>query len=261
MRKRPSLIAGLVAFAAVAIVTSVAVAGLGPTVFGKDGNTQAIESLIAPKKLSKTTPTAASLMVTTKTSTTTAANGVPSPAVHVTFDFDKNAKLFTKGIPTCDPAKLQSTSTEVALQLCGNAKIGTGHAAALIPVGQQVVPATQTVTAFNGVPQGGKPVVLLHTYGTTPVQTTLVLNGTVSNYGKEGYGPRLDLEVPLIAGGTGALTEFEVKIKKNFRYKGKPRSFVTAKCTSGKLKARGAFTFKDGETLTALSTQSCKKGP
>jgi len=184
----------------------------------------------------------------------------PSSAVKTaTVDFDKNAKLFTKGLATCDSTKLQSTSTEAALAACGNAKIGSGKASVLLPVGVQVFTEPTTVTAFNGVPKGGKPVVLLHAYGAAPVQTTLVLVGAVSNYNKEGYGPRLQLDIPAIAGGTGALTDFQVTINKKFTYKGKKRSFVSAKCSSKKLKARGAFTFKDGETLTALSTQTCKQ--
>ena len=101
---------------------------------------------------------------------------------------------------------------------------------------------------------------LLHTYGTTPIQTTLILNGVVSNYNKEGYGPRLDVDVPLIAGGAGALLEFNVKIDKKFSYKGKKRSFISAKCPNNKkLKSRGEFTFKDGEVITAYSKQSCKQ--
>lgn len=257
MHRRPTLIASLAVVAMAAIAAATAFAG--PVVTGKDGNTQSIDSVISPKKLSKSTLTPAALKVTTATTSTTAANGVPSPAVHAVLDFDRNAKIFTKGIPTCNPAKLQNASTELALQACGKAKIGSGTASALLPVGAQVFPVNPTVTVFNGVPQGGKPVVIVHTYNTTPVQTTLVLVGTVTNYNKEGYGPRLDLQVPLIAGGAGALTGLQAKIDKKYSYKGKKRSFISAKCTSGKLKARGVFTFKDGEQLTALSTQTCKK--
>jgi hypothetical protein len=257
MRKRRTLVAALAVAATAALAASIAVAG--PPVTGADGNSQSIDVKIAPKKLSKSTLTPSSLEVTTKV-TSSSANGVPSPAVRVTVDFDKSAKLYTKGIPTCDAAKLQNTSTEVALQQCGKAKIGSGKAAALLPVGVQIFPVQQTVTAFNGVPQGGKPVVLLHTYGTTPVQTSFVLVGVVSNYNKEGYGPRLDVTVPLLAGGAGALTDFNVKIDKKYTYKGQKRSFISAKCPkSKKLKSRGAFTFKDGETITAYSTQSCKQ--
>ncbi|HEX5609969.1 MAG TPA: hypothetical protein VFX45_07750 [Solirubrobacterales bacterium] len=257
MRKRSFPVVGFIAILAAAIAATAALAG--PTVSGGDGNTQSVDVKIAPKKLSKTAFTPASLQVTTKTTTTTHANGVPSPAIHAIVDFDKNAKLYTKGLPTCDPGKLQNSSTEVAEQLCGKAKIGGGTANALLPAGQ-VYTVNQVVTAFNGVPQGGKPTVILHTYGTTPIQTTLVLVGKVSSYNKEGYGPRLDLEIPKIAGGTGALIDFQVKIDKKYSFKGQKRSFISAKCTSGKLKARAAFTYLDGESLTALSTQPCKKG-
>ncbi|MGE5527463.1 MAG: hypothetical protein ACM3Q9_02235 [Methanosarcina sp.] len=257
MRRRPFLFAALIAAILAAVAASVAIAG--PVVTGPDGNTQSIDSLIGPKKLSKKELTPATLKVTTLTTSTTHANGVPSPAVQATIDFDKNAVLYTKGLPTCDPAKLQSQSTENAERACGRAKIGSGEATAFLPVGEKVYLVEQTVTAFNGVPKGGKPVVILHTYGTTPLQTSLVLIGTVSRFNKEGYGPRLDLQIPLLPNG-GALKEFEVKINKKWRYKGVRRSFISAKCpNSKKLKARGKFTFKDGESLTAYSKQTCKQ--
>lgn len=257
MHRRPILIVASAVALLAAIAASVAVAGAPVT--GADGNSQSIDVKIGPKKLSKTTLTPATLEVTTKV-TTSNPTGVPVPATRVVVDFDKTAKLFTKGLPTCTSGQLQNVSTEIAEQNCKSAIIGRGKASALLPVGTKVFPVAQEVTAFNGAPKGGKPTVLLHSYGTTPIQTTLVLNGVVSNYNKEGYGPRLDVEVPLIAGGAGALTDFNVKIDKKFRYKGKMRSFVSAKCpNSKKLKARGAFTFKDGETITAFSKQSCKQ--
>jgi hypothetical protein len=252
MRRRPFLIAGTAALV-VAIAAATAIAG--PTVNAPDGNTQSIDSLIGPKKLSKTKMTPATLQVTTLTTSTT--KPIPSPAIHATIDFDKSAVLFTKGLPTCDPSKVQNQSTENAERACRSAKIGSGHAIAYLQAGQ-LYEVQQTVTAFNGVPKGGKPTVILHTYGTTPLQTTLVLVGTVLNYNKEGYGPRLELEIPLIAGGTGALKEFEVKIDKKWTYKGVKRSFISAKCpNSKKLKARGKFDYRDGESLTAFSKQTC----
>ncbi len=259
MRKRSTLIASIFAAAAVAVPVSVAIAG--PTVTGSDGNTQSMEVTVSPSKLPKKTFGPATLKVNVKTGTTTATNGVPSPAVHDVIDFDKNATIETKGLPTCSATKLQSASTEVAEQVCGKAKIGTGTSTTLLPLGA-VTPEITKVTAFNGVPQGGKPVVLLHAYGTSPVQTTLVLVGVVSDYNKEGYGPRLDVTVPPIAGGTGAITNFTVTINKKWTYKGKKLSFISAKCpASKKLKSRGAFTYKDGVTLTALATQSCTEAP
>jgi len=259
MRKRSFSAAATAIAATAALTASVALAG--PTVSGPDGNTQSIETAIAPKKLPKKTFASATLKVVTKTATTTNPTGVPSPAIRATIDFDKGAKLFTKGLPTCNPGLLQNMSTEIAEQKCGKAKIGSGKAHALLPVGPKVIPVEQTVTAFNGTPQGGKPTVLLHTYGTTPLQATYVLVGTVSNYNKQGYGPRLDVQIPKLAGGTGALTDFQVTINKKWTYKGKKVSFISAECDNKSFKTRSVFTYLDGEALEALHTQSCTQAP
>ena len=136
-------------------------------------------------------------------------------------------------------------------------KSAPAAATTLLPLGTLYTEPTK-VTAFNGVPQGGKPVVLLHAYGTSPVQTTLVIVGTVTNLNKEGFGPRLDVTIPPLAGGVGVITDFQVKINKTWIYKGQKMSFVTAKCpASKKLKYRGAFTYKDGTTIEATHSQPC----
>jgi hypothetical protein len=256
MHKRFTLVATLVALVAVAIPVSAAIAG--ETVTGPDGNTQSLEASVQPAGLYKKTPSPAALNVEVKTGAT---SGIPSPAVHDVIDFDQNLSLATKGLPTCNASQLQNTSTEAAEKACGKAKIGSGTSIALLPLGTLYTEPTK-VTAFNGVPQGGKPVVLLHAYGTSPVQTTLVLVGTVSNLGKEGYGPRLDVTVPPLAGGVGVITDFKVKIQRSWTYKGKKMSFVSAKCpASKKLKYRGAFTYKDGTTIEAATTQACTPKP
>ncbi len=257
MRRSPILIGAIAVLAAVVAATA---AWAGPTVTGPDGNTQSIDVQVRPKKLSKEVFTPGSLEVTTLTTSVTNPHEVPSPAVGAIIDFNEGTRLYTKGLATCSAAKLQSQSTESANQLCGKAMIGGGTAFAFLTGGERVYDVEQTVTAFNGEPKGGRPTVLLHSYGTTPIQTTVVLEGTVRNYNKEGFGPRLDLRIPLIAGGKGVLKEFNVKIDKKWRFKGVQRSFISAKCpNSKKLRARGTFTYQDGESLTALSKQSCKQ--
>jgi hypothetical protein len=105
-------------------------------------------------------------------------------------------------------------------------------------------------------------VILLHTYGTKPVQTALVLTGVVSPLNKEGYGPRLDVEVPLIAGGAGALTYFNVTVKREWTLKGRKASYIQGKCPSSKkLKTRSVFTFLDGQTSDPSWAWSCKRKP
>jgi len=258
MRKRLTLVVAM-AVGVAAVVAAYAVAYQSPTLTGADGNTQSIAMNITPNKRSATKPQPVTLDVKTATDSSTSANGVPSPATRAIVDFPKGLSIFTKGYPTCDPALLQNTSTETAEEACKKAKIGTGQGTADLVVGVKVFPVTTKIVAFNGKPQGGKPVVLLHNYSQTPIQTTLVLTGVVKQYNKEGFGARLDVSIPLIAGGQGALTSFGTKISKTCNYKGKTRGYVEATCPSKKWKARGKFEFLDGESLTPVLHGKCAK--
>jgi len=259
MRKRLTIaLIGAVAVAVAAAATASGVVGPAP-----NGNSQDATITFSPKKLGKKTATPVTLAVTTKTTNSTNPNGKPVPVVEAILDFDKNASIFAKGYPTCEASQLENVSTEAGLQNCKKAQIGGGTASALLPAAKgTVVPEPLTVTAYNGVAQGGNPVVLLQAYGAAPVQTTQVLVGVVTKYNKEGYGPRLSVKVPLIAGGEGALTDFQVKVFKKFNYKGKQRSFVSSKCPkSKKLKGRANFIFKDGQSLAPTVTQKCSQKP
>lgn len=257
MRKRLTPAAAIAACAALAVAA--AHAAQSPVLQAPDGNTQSIAVKYLPQKLPKTKAAPVTLDVTTATSTTTNANGVPVPATQAIVDFPKGLTIFSKGYPTCDPGLLQNTSTEAALEACKRAKIGGGEGTADLVVGERVFPVGTTITAFNGIPAGGKPVILLHTYSQSPIQTTLVLVGTVTDYNKEGFGKRLDVNIPLIAGGQGAITGFHVKIFKTFLYKGVKRSYVSASCRTKKLRTRGNFVFRDGQSLAPEVTPRCSQ--
>jgi hypothetical protein len=257
MRKRLTF-AMIAAVVAAAAVSASALAVVGPA---PDGNTQEATISFKPTKLGKKVATPVTLAVTTKTGTVSEPNGKPVPVTQAILDFDKGAAVFAKGYPTCPVSELENVSTEIALEKCKKAKIGGGAATVLLPSARGVTVENTTVTAFNGVPQGGSPVVLLHVYGAVPIQTTQVLTGVVTKFGKEGYGPRLTVAVPLIAGGAGALTDFQVSVFKNFNYKGKKRSYVSSTCATKRLKGRAQFIYKDGQSLTVEGTQKCSQKP
>ncbi len=256
MRKRLTI-----ALIGAAVAALVAAAGATAVLTAPDGNTQEVGISFKPKKLSKTTPTPVTLDVLTKTGSTTDPNGKPVPVTEAIIDFDKGATIESKGYPTCEASKIENVTTEVGLENCKKAKIGGGSAIALLPTAKGAAPENLTVTAFNGKPQGGKPVVLLQAYGQAPVQVTQVLTGVVSKYNKEGYGPRLTVAVPLIVGGGGALTEFQTSIFKKYSYKGKQRSYVSAVCKTKKLKGRAKFVYLDGQSLTPEVTGTCSQKP
>src|SRR4029077_6169187 len=197
MRNRFILIAGLAALVAIAIPVSAAIAGETGT--GPDGNTQSMEAAVSPKALYKKTFSPASLFVDVRTGTTNSTTGAPSPAVHDVIDFDQDLSLKTKGLPTCNSSKLQNTSTEAAERACGDAMIGSGEATTLLPLGTLYTEPTK-VLAFNGVPQGGKPVVLLQVYGASPNHTAIIMLKVSSIAETDAQGQNYHQSTPPIAG-------------------------------------------------------------
>ena len=145
----------------------------------------------------------------------------PSPAVRVVVDFDKNAKLFTKGLPTCNAGAAAEHLDRSRPAELRQGEDRQRHSRGAAPGRRQIFPVDQDGDRLQRrARKAASRSSSCTPTATTPVQTTLVLNGVVSNYNKEGYGPRLDVEVPLIAGGAGALTDFKVKINKKYNYKG-----------------------------------------
>lgn len=209
--------------AVAAIATSVAVAG---TVTGNDGSSLSADAKISPKKLSKTAPTPVALEVTTET-TTSGPTGAINPVVKAVMDFDKNGTYFAKGLPTCNEKALLGKTSEQAEKICGKVHIGAGNVVATLFLGRPT-DTTAELTAFNGVPKGGKPTIVLHAYSVDPFPAGYAFSGVVSNYKKEGYGSRFEIEFPSIFGGDGAIREFNLEIDKKLTYKGKERSVVSA---------------------------------
>ncbi len=246
-----------------AVIAAILAAGTASAVLNApNGNVQDAVIQAKPSKLGKKIATPITLDVLLTTGSTTNPFGKPVPVTQAIIDFDKNTAIFAKGYPTCEQGQLESVSTEVGLEACKKAQIGGGEATVLLPSAKGVQAEKTIVTAYNGAPQGSNPVVLLQVYGQAPIQTTQVLVGVVSRYEKEGYGPRLTVAVPPLAGGEGALTEFHATIFKKFAYKGEQRSYVSAKCpNTKKLKARAQLIYRDGESLTPEVTQKCSQKP
>jgi hypothetical protein len=61
----------------------------------------------------------------------------------------------------------------------------------------------------------------------------------------------------VIAGGSGSVQSFELTLGKNFTYKGKPQSYLTAKCPDGHLDAHGTAVFKGGIKASGTLVRPC----
>jgi len=234
MRNR-RIIGGLAVAAAVAVgVTGVAIGA--PAV-------QSLDVQVGGKakpKLSKKKFKKSSLEAKTSIVDGTNPAGIPPKATKAVLKFDKkDVKFDTKAAPGCDPNAIENTTTQDALAKCGQAKVGQGSAVASLAFGgaRQDVPAT--VTAFNRSDSKG---ILLHSR-VDSLGTTVVLRGTLK-------GATLSVDIPPLAGGSGAISEFSVKVKKG--------KYVQARCSDKKLVTKSNWTYSDAPSVSVKSTQKCK---
>ena len=204
MRKRKHLIWAL----GLALAVGVSSIALGS---GNTLNTQSMKVTLTPSKQSKTKFGNAKLRSVTTTGTTGTGNFAITPVDRAVIYYDKDIKFDTSGLPQCRQS-LTGLTTAQAKAKCGKAYLGTGRAEAHIAGNPAAGSAVETtISAFNGKPIGGKPVILLHVY--SPVLGTsqaLVLVGKLSKLSGK-YGWKLDVTVPQLLAGS-ATTIFDVSV-------------------------------------------------
>ncbi|MBA3865544.1 MAG: hypothetical protein H0X42_04230 [Solirubrobacterales bacterium] len=214
-----------------------------------------IEGQVSPQKLPKKTPAPITLNVSGSVKT---ADGTHPPVLKtIALEFDKHGSIYTKGLPTCNPSKLQATLTAQAKKVCGPALVGSGKVSAQILFPEQPpFNAAGPLLIFNGKPKGGKPVLVFHVHANVPAPTTFVTTGVISKASGK-YGTSTEIAIPTIVGGQGSLTSFNATLHKTWTYKGQKKSLLLASCPTGALFAHGEFTFSDGTKISGDVAKNC----
>jgi hypothetical protein len=189
----------------------------------------------------------------------------PASLARVTVEVNRHAVATTRGLPTCPWRRLQSRTSKQALQLCGDALIGTGHFTSHIDIPEQApFPAVGRMLAFNSR-RNGKPAVAAHVYGKNPVPTSEVLPMTFSRRGQGAFGPIVSVEMPKIGNEWGYVSGFDLTLERRYRYHGRAMSVISASCPAPAgvreapfKAARGIYELADGSTLTRTLSGSCQ---
>jgi hypothetical protein len=242
------------AVAAVAAMTALVASASGITI--KAGDIEAtFDGSFAPKAFPKKDKGGLTLKLEGKLNKT---DGSHVPAVKtVSLDFDKAGELFTKGLPSCKQAELESTLTAQAKKACGDALVGTGRVTASIQFPEQApFGASGPLLIFNAS-KGNKQALLLHVYAKVPAPTTFVVPVKIKKIGGK-YGTNAYIAVPPITSGQGSVTSFKSKIGKKWTVKGQKESFLNASCPTGSLAVQGEFKFAEGTKLKGVFTKPCR---
>ncbi len=187
-------------------------------------------------------------------------NGAQPPALKETVILtDKNGTINAKGLATCASGKLQAEDTEQAKKACPEAIVGEGRTTVRVEFPESIpFNATGPLVVFNGGEKGGVTTLYIQAYVSVPAPTALVTTIKVKKIHQGPYGLQSVASVPVIAGGSGAVTNFSLKIGKTFTYKGKKQSYLEAKCSNGHLLAQAKALFSDGTSLTGSVVRTCK---
>ncbi len=171
---------------------------------------------------------------------------------------DKNGEVNVKGYPVCKSSQLQSQDSKHAKAICGSAILGEGKTDIEIKFPEQApIPVHSPLILFNGGTKGGVTTFYVHAYITVPTPAAVVTTVKIKKVHNGRYGLKSVASVPPIVGGNGSVTHFDLHVSKKFTYKGKKISVLTAKCTDGKLQARGEAIFSDGTKAKAEVIRTC----
>jgi hypothetical protein len=254
MRKR--LVQTLIA--AIALIGLIAASALAepPTVVRAGNLILKLNGGVSPKKLPKRKLAPITLKASAAISTTDGSQ--PPAARTVTIDFDKHGTIDARGLTTCRPGELQSRDTKAAKKACPTAIVGSGHTTVRVAFPeQQGFGASGPLVLFNGGVKGGVTTMYIHAYVNVPAPTAIVTVVKIKKIHKGHYGTRAEARIPTIAGGSGSLTAFNFKIHRTFKYKGKKRSYLLARCANGRFFAHATTAFTDGTRATGTIVRSC----
>lgn len=192
----------------------------------------------------------------------TTDGSVPPALEHVKLEFDRDGRLTTAGLPTCQVGQLEGATTVQARRRCHGAIVGTGHVAAVVDLaGLARIRLKAPLTLFNGPRHRGSPTVLGQARAPFPISETYVIFAPVERIHNGVYGYRSEFDVPPIAGGFGSLTRIDAKIGRRYRTGGRKLSYVSARCSDYILQTRGLFSFADGTVIYGSVFKPCTPRP
>lgn len=189
----------------------------------------------------------------------TVSGDYPPVIESINLEYDRHGHVETTGLEVCRRAELLASTVAEARGRCPDSIVGKGEGRGVVVFPEQApIPVSSPITIFNGPKVHGNPSVLAHFYTTVPVATAFVIPIEIERINKGTYGYRTKAKIPPIAGGHGIPIEGHLKIGRKWTFKGKKHSYISARCETGRLQARGEFAFRDKTFLTGTFILPCK---
>lgn len=215
----------------VAVVLLGLAARSGAEVVQQGGLRIGFDGEFAPKRLPRDAQAPVHVSVGAKIAST---NGAPPPRLRSISISINSAGRFDPGLlPACTVREIQPSTTEKALQACGDSVVGSGSFSAKVLLPQQTsFPSSGKLVAFNGTYEG-HPAVLAHVYGTKPIPTSFTLPFVIDER-KVRLGTVLSASLTDVTGKAGYITGLSLDLGRTIGRGKSRRGFVNASCPAPK---------------------------
>lgn len=242
--------------AAAGLATAGAATAAKPTVVRAGNLILKLNGSVSPKRLPKNRLAPIALRISGDISTTDGSH--PPAARTVIANFDRHGTVNARGLPTCRIGRLVARDTGSAKAACRSAIVGSGKTTVRVAFPEQApFLATGPLVLFNGGVRGGVTTMYIHAYVAVPAPTALITTVKIRKIRKGRFGTRATARIPVIAGGSGSVTSFDLKIQRSFRRNGRQQSYLLARCATGRFFAHGTVAFASGPRVSGTVVRAC----
>jgi len=195
---------------------------------------------------------------------TTSDGKAPPQLRRIELAINRSGRLSMTGLPSCRLDDVQPSTNAGALEACRRSLVGEGSFSANVELPEQApFPSNGKVLAFAGS-EGGHPVILAHVYGTDPIPTSYTLPFRIGG-GRGEFGTVLSASLPQVTSDWGFVTGIQLRLNRQFTYRGHRRSFLSAGCPAPAgfpgatfPLVRASFAFTGGPTVSSVLSRSCR---
>lgn len=250
--------------AALALALLLAASAAAQAEIVKEGNlVVTVDGGISPRALPRDDYAPVTVGVEATFRTTDGAD--PPPQLRrISFAINRGGRLFDRGLPTCRVRRIQPSTIAAARRLCGGAIVGDGNLRVRVRLqNQPAFTFKGKMLVFNAERRGGKRRLLAQVYGRKP-PSAFVLTFRVRQRSGGAFGTVIETTLPRSARDWAYVTHFAMKLRRTYRFRGRQRSFVSARCAApagfpGAVFpfARAEFGFADGRSVASTLVRDC----
>lgn len=184
----------------------------------------------------------------------------PSALREMTISLDRSVSIDSSGMPICRRSIVEERGALPAE--CSGAIVGGGKADFDIAFPEQPpIREESPVTVYNGGLRDGAQALYVYARADVPVPAAIVSTVEIQRVHQGRYGSQAVIKVPVIAGGSGSLLDFDLHMKRFFELKGVRQSIVQARCPDGGLSMEASqVLFKNEAHTPGVAPTTTMKG-